>query len=87
MNAHARTDIVDAVAIFCREVIAPKAAEIDETGRFAGLHRTALAEMGFFGLNLPEALGGVGIDPFTLFECVALLAGACGSTAFASAAH
>lgn len=87
MNAHFRTDIVDAVATFCREVIAPKAAEIDETGRFAGLHHTALAEMGFFGLNLPETLGGVGIDPFTLFECVGLLAGACGSTASMVTAH
>lgn len=87
MSGNARPEIVDAVAGFCRDVIAPKAAEIDETGCFATLHRPSLADMGMLGMNLPESYGGAGVDPFTLFESIALLAGACGSTASMVTAH
>lgn len=79
--------VVDALATFCREVIAPRAAEIDAKALSATVHRQELAGMGLFGLNLPAAMGGAGIDPFTLFESIALMAGACGSTASMVTAH
>jgi alkylation response protein AidB-like acyl-CoA dehydrogenase len=86
-RTHADAEVVAGMESFCREVLAPRAAEIDEHGLFATLHRRRLAEMGLMGLNLPAALGGPGIDSWTLFECVALVAAACGSTASMVTAH
>lgn len=81
------SEVVDAIEAFCRDVLAPKAAEIDERSLFATLHRLAMAELGLMGLNLPADLGGAGLDPFTLFEAIARVAGACGSTASMMTAH
>ena len=39
------------------------------------------------GLNLPASYGGAGIDPLTLFEAIARIAGACASTASMVTAH
>jgi alkylation response protein AidB-like acyl-CoA dehydrogenase len=86
-RAHADADIVAGMESFCREVLAPRAAEIDDKALFATVHRQALGEMGLMGLNLPAALGGPGVDAWTLFECVALVAAACGSTASMVTAH
>ena len=80
-RTHADADVVAGMDTFCREVLAPRAAEIDEKSLFATLHLPALAEMGVMGMNLPAEFGGPGIDPSTLFEAIALVAGACGSTA------
>jgi alkylation response protein AidB-like acyl-CoA dehydrogenase len=84
---HADADVVAGMESFCREVLSPRAAEIDEHGLFATLHRRQLAEMGLMGLNLPAELGGPGVDAWTLFECVAIVAAACGSTASMVTAH
>ncbi|MCE1237329.1 MAG: acyl-CoA dehydrogenase family protein [Hyphomicrobiales bacterium] len=86
-RAHADADLLAGVEAFAREVLAPAAAEIDETGRFAGCHLPALAEMGLMGLNLGVDDGGLGVDPWTLFEAIATVAGACGSTASMVTAH
>jgi alkylation response protein AidB-like acyl-CoA dehydrogenase len=87
MYAEANLELVEAVTAFCREVITPMAGEIDANSTFATIHRQSLAELGFWGLNLPEAHGGAGVDPFTLFEAIAVLAGSCGSTASMVTAH
>ncbi|MBX6324046.1 MAG: acyl-CoA dehydrogenase family protein, partial [Rhodospirillaceae bacterium] len=47
----------------------------------------SLSEMGLMGLSIPEAYGGLGLRPTLLFEAVALIAGACGSTASMVTAH
>ena len=86
-RSHADADIIAGIETFCSEVLAPRAAEIDEKALFSTLHRQALGEMGLMGLNLPEELGGPGVDCWTLFECTALVAGACGSTASMMTAH
>jgi alkylation response protein AidB-like acyl-CoA dehydrogenase len=86
-RTHADAEVVAGMDAFCREVLAPRAAEIDERGLSATLHRRQLAEMGLMGLNLPTELGGPGVDSWTLFECVALVAAACGSTASMVTAH
>lgn len=86
-RAHADAEILAGVETFAREVLAPAAAGIDETGRFAGVHLPALAEMGLMGLNLSAEDGGPGVDAWTLFEAIALVAGACGSTASMVTAH
>ncbi|NLH81089.1 MAG: acyl-CoA dehydrogenase [Phyllobacteriaceae bacterium] len=84
---HADPTILTGVEAFAREVLAPMAAEIDETGRFAGVHLPKLAEMGLMGLNLAAEDGGLGVDAWTIFEATAIVAGACGSTASMITAH
>jgi len=79
--------LIDAIRRYCTEILAPAAAEIDETGRSATVHLEGLAEVGLMGLNIPEAYGGLGLRPTALFDAVALIAGACGSTASMITAH
>lgn len=79
--------LFDAVSRFCREVLAPVAGDLDESGRSATHHRAALAEMGLMGLNLPAEFEGVDCPATILFEAVAEMAGACGSTASMVTAH
>lgn len=79
--------LVEAVRRYCAEVLVPAAAEIDETSRSATCHLGSLAEMGLLGLNIPEAYGGLGLRATALFDAVALIAGACGSTASMITAH
>ncbi len=80
-------EVVAAIATFCAEVLVPRAAEIDEKSLSATCHRPALSELGIMGLNLPTGHGGPGIDPYTLFEALAAIAGACASTASMVTAH
>ncbi|WP_334176423.1 acyl-CoA dehydrogenase family protein [Pseudoxanthobacter sp.] len=84
---HADAEVVAGIETFCREVLTPRAAAIDESSLFATCHRAALGDMGVMGLNLPAEYGGPGVDAWTLFESIALVAGACGSTASMVTAH
>ncbi|MFC6673126.1 acyl-CoA dehydrogenase family protein [Marinobacterium aestuariivivens] len=77
----------DALNRFCQEVIAPKAAEIDEGSLSSTCHRQALSDIGIMGMNLPEACGGTGVSAVALYLAVENLAGACGSTASMVTAH
>jgi alkylation response protein AidB-like acyl-CoA dehydrogenase len=79
--------LLDTIERFSLSVLAPKAAELDRTGRSATVHLPALAEIGIMGLNLPEMHGGSGVPAHVLFEAVATIAGACGSTASMVTAH
>lgn len=79
--------ILDQIDRFAAEVLAPRAAELDETATFATCHLPAMAELGLFGLNLPEAEGGVGLSGPALYRAVEIVAAACGSTASMLTAH
>ncbi len=79
--------VVDSVRRFADEVLTPAAADIDEQAAFVTRHLKPMAELGLFGINLPEQWGGVGLRPEVLFEIVALIAGACGSTVSMLTAH
>ena len=79
--------VVAAIEEFCRNVLEPRAAAIDAEGEFATCHLAALADIGLMGFNLPDLWGGAGVNPFTLFEGTAKVAGACGSTASMVTAH
>ena len=87
LHPHADAEIVSAIERFSAEVLLPKAAAIDEGSIFALCHRAALGEIGLFGLNLPAAFGGAGVNAHTLFEAVARMTGACASTASMVTAH
>lgn len=46
--------VLDQIGRFAQGVLAPRAAELDQTSTFAVCHLPAMAEMGLMGLNLPE---------------------------------
>ncbi len=77
----------DVLERLCAERIAPMAAETDETSRFVHDQLATLGEAGMMGANLPEEYGGGGISAPALLRAVAIVAGACGSTASALTAH
>ena len=77
----------DVLTRICAERIAIRAAETDETSAFVHDQLATLAEAGMLGANLPEAYGGSGISAQALLRSVAIVAGACGSTASALTAH
>ncbi|WP_194098678.1 acyl-CoA dehydrogenase family protein [Marivivens aquimaris] len=79
--------LVAQIERFSTEVLAPKAAQIDEEALFATLHLDAMADMGLLGLNLPEDHGGIGLSGPALYAAVEAIAGACGSTASMLTAH
>ena len=87
MMPQADRPAVEAIQEFCRTVLEPRAAAIDAEAEFATCHLPALAEIGLMGFNLPERWGGAGVNPFTLFEGTAIMAGACASTASMVTAH
>ena len=47
---------------FADESIRPAASELDQTGRFPTEIYRKLGELGFFGICVPERLGGPGLD-------------------------
>jgi butyryl-CoA dehydrogenase len=79
--------ILNTIRRFADEVLAPAAAEIDEDAVFVTRHLKPMAELGLFGINLPEHWGGIALRPEVMFEAVASIAGACGSTASMLTAH
>lgn len=52
----------DTFARFADERVAPRAAALDEAGEYPLDLMRELAELGFFGLRYPEAVGGSGMD-------------------------
>jgi len=47
---------------FARDVVAPRAAAIDESGAFPRDVMTAAAAEGLFGVTIPKGWGGLGRD-------------------------
>jgi len=60
-----RAQIMASIDRLCRERIAPRAAEIDEADEFPRDLYAAAAELGVFGLWIPEEFGGIGPDMVT----------------------
>ncbi len=65
-----QVDFRAAVREFADEVVAPRAAEIDERGELPMDIVKQMGEMGLFGLPFPEEYGGQGADFLTL--CIAI---------------
>ena len=68
-------------ARFCDERIKPNAAAIDEAKQFPRDLFMELADLGFFGLRYPEAVGGAGMD--CVSYCLAIAEIARGSMSLA----
>lgn len=77
----------ETAARFAAETLAPRARDYDDRAAFVGENLRAAAALGYLGLNLQEAVGGVGASSLALTRVVEAIAGACASTASALTAH
>src|SRR6188472_1856228 len=73
--------LLDQVRAFAQSEIAPKAKELDETGRFPAEIVKQLGEMGLMGMMVPEQYGGAGMDAISYAMAMEEVAAACASTA------
>jgi alkylation response protein AidB-like acyl-CoA dehydrogenase len=74
------TLLLDQVRRLAREVIAPRAAEIDATGAFPWDNVRAINELGLNALFVPEAYGGAPMRYRVYLEVVKIISEACAST-------
>lgn len=72
---------------FSREVLQPKAAELDRDNRFPTEHIPRLAELGLMGIAYPEKDGGVGADSIAEAIAVEEITYACAATGSILTAH
>lgn len=72
--------VIEQVRNFAQSEIAPKAKEIDETGRFPTELVQQLGEMGLMGMMVPEEYGGAGMDTVTYAMAMEEVSAACAST-------
>ncbi|MGO0694084.1 acyl-CoA dehydrogenase family protein [Pseudomonas guariconensis] len=79
--------IIESAERVAHDVLKPNAQGIDEAEAFCAGSLKALGELGFMGINLPEAYGGFGITSLAMSRVVEAVAAACASTASAMTAH
>ncbi|MEN8005608.1 MAG: acyl-CoA dehydrogenase [Candidatus Krumholzibacteriota bacterium] len=72
---------------FANSRLAPIAQEIDRTGKFPEATVKEMGELGFLGLAVPEAYGGVGADMTSYALVVEEVSRVCGSHGLTVAAH
>ncbi|QCJ40631.1 acyl-CoA dehydrogenase [Bacillus sp. S3] len=72
---------------FSREVLQPKAAELDQENRFPTEHIPKLAKLGLMGIAYPEKDGGVGADSIAEAIAVEEITYACAATGSILTAH
>lgn len=82
-----QVELVRAAAEIAANVLAPEAGEVDRAARFPDGGIAALGAAGFFGLCLPESVGGKGQPPRVYAAVVEELAAACASTAMIYVMH
>jgi len=73
--------IQDMARNFAQKEVLPKAAELDETGRFPEELVRQMAELGLMGIAVPEEFGGAGMDNVSYAIAMEEIARACASTA------
>src|SRR5580700_7634321 len=64
---------------FAAREIAPKAAELDKTGRWPAEIVKQLAELGFLGMAIPQEYGGAGMDTVSYALAMEEISAACAS--------
>jgi isovaleryl-CoA dehydrogenase len=77
----------ETVARFVDNDVVPRAAELDEAERFPEENFAAMADMGLFGISIPEEYGGSGADFLSCVLVMEQLARGCVSTANTYGAH
>src|SRR5438045_2382165 len=71
--------IRDAARDFAAREVAPKAAELDKTGRWPAEIVKRMAELGFLGMAVPEHYGGGGLDALSYAIAMEEISAACAS--------
>ena len=79
--------IRDLAKNFATKKVAPLAAEMDLTGEIHPDLIQELADVGFLGINIPEAYGGTGMDNIAKCLMIMEIAKVCASTAELIAVH
>ncbi|MBX3259168.1 MAG: acyl-CoA dehydrogenase [Labilithrix sp.] len=69
----------DTAREFAAREVAPKAAEIDKSGRWPAEIVAKMAELGFLGVAIPEQHGGAGLDSLTYALVMEEISAACAS--------
>jgi len=77
----------DTVREFAREVIAPRAAEMDRTAEFPFDLTDRMAELDLMGVHIPEEYGGLGADTLSYAIAVEEVSYASGSMGLMLSAH
>ncbi|HEU4435855.1 MAG TPA: acyl-CoA dehydrogenase family protein, partial [candidate division Zixibacteria bacterium] len=72
---------------FAERIIAPHAAEVDETGVYPKELFTAMGKEGYLGMVVPKEYGGSGFEFLEYVIAVEELSRVCGSTGITIAAH
>ncbi len=80
-NDESKKMLIEQVRAFAQGEIAPKAKELDETGRFPTEIVKQLGDMGLMGMMVPEQWGGAGMDAVSYAMAMEEIAAACASTA------
>lgn len=80
-------ELLELAREFAEGELAPYEAERDADGTLPDDLFATLGEMGFFGMVVPEAAGGLGLDAVTFHELLAILAEADPSVALVVAEH
>lgn len=75
------------VARFVDNQVIPLASEVDENGIFPTKNFNSMAEMGLFGISIPQEFGGSGVDLLSCLLVMEELARGCASTANTFGAH
>ncbi len=71
--------IRDTARDFAQREIAPKAAELDKSGRWPDEIVKKMAELGFLGVAIPEEYGGGGLDAISYVLAMEEISAACAS--------
>ena len=79
--------LVQTAAEIAANVLAPEAVEVDRAARFPDAGIAALGAAGFYGLCLPQSVGGQGEPPSVYAAVVEELSAACASTAMVYVMH
>jgi alkylation response protein AidB-like acyl-CoA dehydrogenase len=79
--------IRETVRGFVKDVVAPKAKDIDKSCEFPADTMKQMAELGLLGVPFPEEYGGAGMDNLAQAIVIEELARDCASTALTVAAH
>ena len=70
----------DTARDFAQREIAPKAAEIDKSGRWPAEIVAKMGELGFMGVAIPQEYGGAGLDSLTYALVMEEISAACASS-------
>ncbi len=71
--------VLDTARDFAMREVAPKAQEIDKSGRWPGEIVAKMADLGFLGVAIPQEYGGAGLDALTYALVMEEISAACAS--------